>query len=116
MIAGEGSAGMISPVECRLAGLPVGDIACSIRLSVSRSDWRELRERVERNKRSATFEDLARLLEAAGFVMGPRTAGSHRAFRKPGCPISPTLAERRGPLPIGYVMNVLRAVDECADE
>ena len=48
--------------------------------------------------------------------MGPRTAGSHRAFRKPGCPISPTLAERRGPLPIGYVMNILRAVDECADE
>jgi predicted RNA binding protein YcfA (HicA-like mRNA interferase family) len=82
---------------------------------VAQSDWRELRERVEQNKRNATFDDLARLLEATGFVMGPRTAGSHRAFRKPGCPISPTLAERRGPLLIGYVMNVLRAVDECAN-
>jgi predicted RNA binding protein YcfA (HicA-like mRNA interferase family) len=98
------------------APLPIDDITGSIKRSVSRSDWRELRERVERNKRSATFEDLARLLEAAGFVMGSRTAGSHRAFRKPGCPFSPTLAERRGSLPIGYVMNVLRAVDECADE
>jgi predicted RNA binding protein YcfA (HicA-like mRNA interferase family) len=83
---------------------------------MAKAEWRELRERVERNKRNATFDDLARLLEPAGFVMGPRTAGSHRAFRKPGCPVSPTLAERRGPLPIGYVTNVLRAVDWCGDE
>jgi hypothetical protein len=79
-------------------------------------DWRELRDQIQRRKRSTTFDDLAILLEAAGFVMGPRTAGSHRAFRKPGCPVSPTLVERRGPLPIGYVVNVLRAVDECADD
>jgi len=94
------------------------DISRSIRVWVGlgTQDWQDLRERIAQNKRSATFEDLRQLLEGAGFRMAPPTAGSHRAFRKPGCFNRPTLVERRGPLPIGYVIQVLRAVDECGNE
>lgn len=79
-------------------------------------DWRTLRDRIAANKRNTTFGELQQMLEAAGFIMRTGSAGSHRPFVKPGCFNRPTLAFRRGPMPIGYVMAALRAVDECGDE
>jgi len=80
------------------------------------ADWRTLRDRIAANKRDTTFEDLRAMLEAAGFMMRSGNPGSHRAFVKPGCFNRPTIAQRRGPLPIGYVLAALRAVDDCGDD
>jgi predicted RNA binding protein YcfA (HicA-like mRNA interferase family) len=80
------------------------------------ADWRTLRDRIAANKRDTTFEDLRAMLEAAGFMMRSENPGSHRAFVKPGCFNRPTIAQRRGPLPIGYVLAALRAVDDCGDD
>lgn len=75
-----------------------------------------LAERVRVNRQGTTFADLKRLLEAAGFEMHPRNGGTHRAFSKPGCFVSPTIPEMRGPVKVAYVSLVLRVVKECTDE
>ncbi|HSW41150.1 MAG TPA: type II toxin-antitoxin system HicA family toxin [Patescibacteria group bacterium] len=77
---------------------------------------RETIEYLKTNRKSQTFEDLRKVLEDFGFVMHPRSGGSHRAFSRHGCFESPSLKQDRGPLLPAYVKSVIRALEEICDD
>ena len=85
-------------------------------LFVSKRTCHELIEDVSARRRDLAFDDLRRVLGEAGFEMRRPTAGSHRTFVRPDCPFIVTLAERRGPLSVPYVLMVIRALEECCDD
>jgi hypothetical protein len=77
---------------------------------------RETIEYLKANRKSQTFEDLRKVLEDFGFVMHTRGGGSHRAFSRPGCFVSPSLKQDRGPLLPAYARSVIRALEEICDD
>lgn len=79
------------------------------------SSCRENIEQLKASKKNRTFVELKRVLEDAGFEMHPRSRGSHRAFSKPGCFVSPSIPEKSPVLAV-YVRKVIAALEECCDE
>jgi predicted RNA binding protein YcfA (HicA-like mRNA interferase family) len=77
---------------------------------------RELIEQLKSDKKNRTFQELQRMLEANGFVMHPRSGGSHRVFTRPGLSTRVVLIEGADPVLAAYVRGVIRALEECCDE
>ncbi len=76
----------------------------------------ELIEQLKSDKKNRTFRELQRMLEANGFVMHPRSGGSHRVFTRRGCSSRVVLIEGSDPVLAAYVRSVIRALEECCNE
>ena len=81
-----------------------------------REGCRDLIEQLKADKRNRTFKQLQKILEANGFVMHPRSGGSHRVFKRPGVWARAELIEGSDPQLAPYVRGVIRALEECCDE
>lgn len=77
-------------------------------------DWRLLRDDLKQRPRNRTPSEVTRLLEAGGFEGSPGK-GSHTNYRKEGYPLVVTIP-RRKTLPLGYVKQAIRAVEDSQDD
>lgn len=82
---------------------------------MARRGWRALHQQLKRNKRNATCGDVENLLGAAGWTMD-RQSGSHCTYVKAGCPPIITVTCKDGHVRIGQVAELLRTIEECADD
>ena len=75
----------------------------------------KLRQRIEQNPKTVTFEDLDQLLRDSGFVVRQPHSGSSHYFYKRGR-VTIAIPRRRPHLLAIYVKQALAAIDRAEEE